>query len=306
MAESNKILLESGTNELEIVEFSVGESLYGINIAKVREIINADIGLVPVPDAHKSIDGAINLRGKIIPVINLARHLNTAVEFNKKTNRIIISEFNKIVVGFLVCSVARIHRLSWKQVEQPSDMLQSEDGYAVGIVKIEERVIFLLDFEKVAASINPAAGISKPGNDYMPTPSNIDRSTKTILVAEDSSFIRGMMLDYLARAGYKIIEAHNGIIAWEILNKAVGECSSGDIAEKINLVITDIEMPQMDGLHLIKRIREEKLLKKLPCVAFSSMITEELSRKCKAVGSNAEISKPEIEKLIQIVDEYVL
>ncbi|MCA9400445.1 MAG: chemotaxis protein CheV [Candidatus Omnitrophica bacterium] len=301
------ILLEAGTNELEIVEFSIKGALYGINIAKVREIIKADIDLVQVPDSHSSLEGAINLRGKIIPVINLAKHLGEKNETDKKISRIIISEFNQITVGFLVDSVARIHRISWKKVEKPSEMLQTEGGYAVGIVRIENRVLFLLDFEKIAADVNPKSGIrdAKTTN-FTPGLVNIDRSTKVVLVAEDSEFIRGMMLDYLNKAGYKTITANNGEEAWAKISAIINANGFNDIANHLHLMITDIEMPQMDGLHLIKRVKENPHTKKLPCISFSSMISTELSQKCKSVGSDAEISKPEIEKLVSVVDQKVL
>ncbi|MCK5579813.1 MAG: chemotaxis protein CheV [Candidatus Omnitrophica bacterium] len=306
--DSNKqaILLESGTNELEIVEFAIADALYAINIAKVREIIKADIDLVSVPDAHNSIEGAINLRGKIIPVINLAKHLNEELKFEKKINRIIIAEFNKLTVGFLVSSVAKIHRLSWRQVEQPSDMLQTEGGYAVGIIKINEKVLFLLDFEKITANINPNAGIVAPKiARFEPAEIGIDRSTKVVLVAEDSEFTRGMIIDYLTEAGYKILVAHNGEEAWSHIEAAINSSSFARISDYINLVITDIEMPQVDGLHLIKRIKDEKKSRSLPCIAFSSMITPELTFKCKQVGADGEIAKPDIGILIDLVDSKV-
>jgi two-component system, chemotaxis family, chemotaxis protein CheV len=300
------ILLEAGTNELEIVEFSIGEALYGINIAKVREIIKADIDLVPVPDSHPSIQGAINLRGAIIPVVNLAQHLKVNVPFDKKVNRIIIAEFNKIVIGFLVSAVARIHRISWKEVEQPSQMLQTEQGYAVGIVKIQERVIFLLDFEKISSHINPRAHIQAPKSDDYGAPAAVDRASKRILIAEDSDFIRRLIIDHLHKAGYNTEVATNGEEAWAKLSTVAMSAEIEKVEQYYNLMVTDIEMPQMDGLHLIKRVKSDPKLRRLPCIAFSSMITKELVLKCKSVGSDGEISKPEIAQLVELVDSKVL
>ena len=300
------ILLEAGTNELEIVEFSIAGALYGINIAKVREIIKADLDLVPVPDAHPSIEGAINLRGNIIPVVNLARHLKVDVPFDKKVNRIIIAEFNKIIIGFLVSAVARIHRISWKSVEQPSQMLQTEQGYAVGIVKIENRVIFLLDFEKISSHINPRANIHSSVDADYGAPVAIDRSSKKILVVEDSEFIRTLIVDHLHKAGYNAETACNGEEGWNKLAACASAPGFERIEQYFNLMITDIEMPQMDGLHLIKKVKEQPLLKRLPCIAFSSLITKELILKCKSVGSDAEISKPEIGMVVSLADAKCL
>ncbi|MEI8011733.1 MAG: chemotaxis protein [Candidatus Omnitrophota bacterium] len=300
------ILLEAGTNELEIVEFSIGEAFYGINIAKVREIIRADIDLVPVPDSHPSIAGAINLRGSIIAVINLARHLKVDLPFEKKISRIIIAEFNKITVGFWVGSVARIHRISWKDVEQPSQMLQTEQGYAVGIIKIHEKVIFLLDFEKISSHINPRAHLSVPRADEYSAPAAIDRASKKILVVDDSDFIRRIIIEHLHAAGYSTESTINGDEAWQKLNAAASQPDFECVERYYHLMVTDIEMPQVDGLHLIKRVKEHARLKRLPCIAFSSLITKELIWKCKSVGSDGEISKPEINQLVALVDSKVL
>jgi two-component system chemotaxis response regulator CheV len=301
------ILLESGTNELEIVEFSVDDSNYAINIAKVCEIIKADIEIVPVPDAHQSIDGAINIRGKIIPVINLGRYLKNAPIEDKTDSRIIVSEFNKMTVGFWVTAVARIHRLSWKQVEPPSEMLQTEQGYAVGVIRIKEKVLFLLDFEKIAVHINPRSSMDSDERISKISDTNKHiRASKVILIAEDSDFIRNMLDKVLRDAGYKTMTASNGGEIWEYLTVALKDPTFTKIEDVYSLLITDIEMPQVDGLHLIKRIKGNPQLRKMPCIAFSSMITEKIRLKCKSVGCDGEIAKPEIENLVKLVDKLSL
>ena len=295
------ILLESGTNELEIVEFSLGEEFYGINVAKVREIIRASVGIVPVPDAHPSISGVINLRGKIIPVVHLAKHLKIETQYDPKRSRIIIAEFNQLQAGFWVNHVTRIHRLSWKQVEAPSSLIQSKKGYAVGVVKLTDRVLFLLDFEKISSDINPETGIRDSRDAHFEAADvPFDRSQKQILIAEDSAFIRDMLSQYVQEAGYRVTAVSNGEEAWTCLNESLRR------GQTYHLVITDIEMPQMDGLHLIKRIKDDARLANVPCVVFSSMITEDLSVKCRKVGAVAQISKPEIDGLVRLVDQHVL
>ena len=149
------ILPQPGTKELEIVEFLMGAEYFGINVTKVREIIRGNCQLVPIPDCPPSIIGVVNLRGKIIPVVDLALHLHIDIKRGVRENRIIIAEFNQMTVGFLVSAVTRVHRLSWKQVESPQALIQTKNAYTIGIIKIEERIIFLLDFEKIASVINP-------------------------------------------------------------------------------------------------------------------------------------------------------
>lgn len=140
---------------IEIIEFCLGEEYYGIDVREVREIIKASTGIVPVSGTHASISGVINLRGKIIPVINLSRHFDVHAEYNLKKSRIIVSEFNQVFVGFWVHRVTRIHRILESQIEPPSDLVQFKGGYIMGVTRIEERILFLLDFEKIVSDINP-------------------------------------------------------------------------------------------------------------------------------------------------------
>ena len=157
-------ILSGAENQgLKIVEFCVGDCHYGINVTKIREIIRYPDDIVAIPDSHDSLEGAINLRGRIIPVINLERHLKTSVASDKKISRIVVSEFNQMVIGFLVSSVTRIHQLSQRQVEAPSDLVQSRGEYALAIIKIDDRILFLLDFEKIAADITLPRGHAQDG-----------------------------------------------------------------------------------------------------------------------------------------------
>lgn len=301
----SNIVDETRSSELEIVEFAVGNNVYGINIAKVREIINANIELVPIPAAHPSIYGAINLRGSIIPVVDLAGHLKISIAPNPATNRIIVAEFNKIVVGFLVSSVARIHHLSWKSVEAPSDMMTTEQSYTAGIVKVQNKVIFLLDFEKIAYHINPRAHIREPrSGQYNGVAFN--RAAKKILVVDDSDLSRRLIFDHLKEAGYQIETAIHGEDAWNKLSALLKQPGFERVESFYNIMVTDIEMPQLDGLHLIKRIKDDPRLRRLPCIAFSSIISKEMVQQCRNAGADGEISKPEIGELVDLVDAKIL
>jgi Chemotaxis signal transduction protein len=298
--EKNKgILLESGTNEFEIIEFSVGNISYGINVAKVREIIN----LVPVtamPNSHAYIDGIFTLRGKIMPLVNLATCLHND-KAQAAAAKIIVAEMNSVYIGFKVDEVSRIHRISWNQMEPAPNIADSER--VIGVVKMENRLIVLLDFEKILAEVNPE--ISKKLS-VVPVSSeelvNV-RKTKSILVAEDSHMLRELLINTLNTAGYNTIFAENGQEAWDKLE--VIAASGRPLTEQIQMVITDIEMPKMDGHHLIKRIKEDRDLQELPVIIFSSLINEEMRRKGAALGAYAQITKPEIRQLIDIVDKKI-
>ena len=298
MEDNKGILLESGTNEFEIIEFSVGGVYYGLNVAKVREVINA-VPVTFIARSHPNLDGVFTLRSRVMPLVNLARALKappTSDDF-----KIIVCEINNFHVGFKVDAVYRIHRISWTQME-PAPHIAGSD-LVVGIVKMAERMIILLDFEKILADVNPemnkkmtAVPTSTP--DLMKI-----RQQKTILIAEDSRMLRDLLLGTLHTAGYNTVSNENGQEAWDKLEAMV----EGDapVTDTIQMIITDIEMPQMDGHHLTKRIKSHPRLKELPVVIFSSLINEEMRLKGEALGAYAQVTKPEIEQLIGIVDQKI-
>jgi len=298
MQNDKGILLETGTNEFEIIEFSVGNVYYGINVAKVREIINP-VSVTRVVNMHPYVDGIFTLRGKVMPLVNLARCLSS--NETAGDHKVIVCEINNVFIGFKADNVSRIYRISWTQMEPAPPMAGSD--LVVGIVKMDNRLIILLDFEKILSEINPE--INKKMS-TLPTaaPDLVQlRKSRTILIAEDSHMLRELLLNTLQTAGYNTIAEETGQQAWDKLI----ELSSAEkpIEEYIQLVITDIEMPQMDGHHLTKKIKEDEKLKNLPVVIFSSLINEEMRRKGEALGAYAQVTKPEIEQLIGIVDKKI-
>ena len=300
MDNKQSILLESGTNEFEIVEFTVGEVIYGINVAKVREVINT-VPVTKMPNAHKFVDGVFTLRGKVIPLVNLARCLNATS--SDSSSRIIVSELNNHYVGFLVDEVSRIHRISWTALEPAPNIVNSK--LVVGIIKMTDKMVILLDFEKIIAEINPE--VNQAYQNIVKAPEDIlaKRATKTILVAEDSHMLRDLLIDTLHRAGYtNIVGSVDGLDAWNKLENFTKD--NTPIEKNVQLVITDIEMPQMDGHHLLKKMQASPKYEHVPVFIFSSLINEENRRKGEALGAKIQVSKPQIDELIKHVDEYIL
>lgn len=298
MDEKKGILLESGTNEFELIEFIIGKTSYGINVAKVREVIN---GIAPtfIPQMHPFVKGVFSLRGKVIPLISLAKSLG--LEESEAAQRIIVCELNNVFVGFLVDDVSRIHRISWTKMETPPAVGGSE--VATGIVKMDDRMIILLDFERIVAEINPEIKRKLSEIPVANLESAASRGAKRLLIAEDSKMLRELLQHTLSAAGYtQLILKENGKEAWEYLESDI---ASAQQSGAIDLVITDIEMPQMDGHHFLKRIKEHPLLNALPVVIFSSLIHEEMRRKGEGLGASAQITKPEIAKLITILDQLL-
>jgi len=295
------ILLESGTNELEIVEFGVAENKFGINVIKVKEIINP-VPLTKVPHSHPYIEGIMELRGEILPVIDVAKALGLPPSDHPAHDKFIVTEFNKQKVVFHVHTVNQIHRISWKQIEKPSQIYQGLENQIIGVVKLQAGIILLLDFEKIIVDINPDSGINV---NLIKKLGKRERSNKKLIVAEDSPLLRKLLHDTLAEAGYVNIEFfENGEDALCYLLSVIETGKS--IEEEVQLVITDIEMPQMDGHHLTRRIREDERLKTLPVVVFSSLITDDLRHKGEMVGATAQVSKPEITELVKTIDEHIL
>lgn len=302
MVGSNDILLESGTNELEILIFKVDKSYFGINIAKVKEVINyCDITVIP--NVHPCISGLIKPRDTIIVAINLPKYLN--LSFNKTTDKgfFIITHFNKITMAFQVSSVVGIKRLSWGDIESPdTDIYGGVDSSISGIVKSSDNLITILDFEKIVFDISPKTGIQASEIQKLGPRKERDNP---ILIVEDSQMLVKVLEESIRNAGYNNLTiVSNGKEAWDLLENAK-ENKDKNIKDIFSCVITDIEMPQMDGHHLTKRIKEDNILKEIPVIIFSSLIDEEMIRKGKRLGANAQITKPEICKLVEIIDGMI-
>ncbi|WP_144509446.1 chemotaxis protein [Bacillus sp. FJAT-22090] len=301
MNDHKGILLESGTNELEIVEFQVGSNKFGINVIKVKEIIQP-IPVTFIPHAHPHVEGIVQLRGEVLPVVNMSKVLGIPEGNKSEQEKYIVAEFNKQRVVFHVDNVTQIHRISWEQIEKPSDIYQGGTSHVIGVIKRENEMVLLLDYERIIVDINPESGINV---DSVKKLGERERSNKKVVVAEDSPLLRKLLHDTLNEAGYVNLEFfENGKDALGYLESL--EKVSPDVAEHVQIVVTDIEMPQMDGHALTRRIKENNFLSKLPVLIFSSLITDDLRHKGDQVGAEDQISKPEIAELVLKIDQFIL
>lgn len=298
VANETGILLESGTNELELLEFVVGSQHYGINVAKINELCPY-VEPTLVPNSHEYIEGIFMPRERIITVVNLAKALGIQVSPDNSKDMYIITNFNRIHTAFHVNGVLGIHRVSWSDIVKPdSTISRSGKGVATGITKIDGKIIIVLDFEKIVTEINPETGLKLSEIDAMGERSRHDCP---ILLAEDSPLLLEMLKKCLTKAGYThLIPTTNGLEAWNTLDRMMNE--GGVIGQDVALVITDIEMPQMDGHHLTKKIKSDERFNGLPVVIFSSLVNDEMKRKGEALGVDAQLSKPEIGKLVHQLD----
>ncbi len=293
-----KILLENGTNELEVLEFVVDGNSYGINVAKIKEIIPYQ-AVTPVPNSHPSVEGIFMPRDAMITAIDLRNCLQRGE--SQEGGLFIITSFNKLDIAFHVDAVIGIHRVSWVDIIKPGATVStSDEGISTGIIKIDGKLIIILDFEKIISDINPETGLKITEIDALGVRSG---NAVPILIAEDSVLLRKLIVDSLHKAGYdNIIKAENGQEAWEVITDAKAR---GFLDEEIKLVITDIEMPLMDGHRLTKLIKSDDAVKHIPVVIFSSLVNDEMRKKGEMLGADAQLSKPEIGNLVRVIDQLL-
>mgnify|MGYP001859445709 CR=1 FL=1 len=294
------ILLETGTNEIEIMEFTIDGNLFGINVAKVREIMMS-APVRPMPHSHPAVEGIFKPRDTVITVVDLPKYLNGTEGPKGQKDLFIITNFNKIFIAFRVHTVVGISRISWRDIQKPDSTVSGgAEGVATGIAQCGDDLVTILDFEKITADIAPQTSIQMSEIDEL---GERKRSDRPIWVAEDSILLTQMIREALTRAGYTNLSMFpNGAELWDALQPLREE---EDLDDRVALIITDLEMPQMDGHHLTKRIKEDKYLKHIPVVIFSSLISEEMRRKGKEVGADEQLSKPEIGHLIGILDQLL-
>lgn len=280
----------------------MGAQRYGVNVAKVREVIRGETPSEP-PRMHPSIIGVINKRGQLIPLVDLGKHLGmdpvNVAEIAEA--RIIVTEFNGMAVGFVVEDVERIHRLGWDRVKSLPDMGDREDGInystCTGIIQLEEYLLLMVDFESITDSIRME---DKLHITHVENELGVDRSSVSIVMAEDSAFMRDAIGTVFDTSGYTRFEIFpDGAQAWNAIRGAAESDDTPDI------VISDIEMPGMDGLRLTKEIKADARLAHIPVVLFSSLITPENRKKGEQVGADLQISKPELLDIVKIVDRFI-
>lgn len=293
------ILLESGTGEVEILEFVINNKHYGINVIKVKEVLETD-NLTKLPQAPPTIAGLILNRDEIITLVNLKYVLEKNSEVSKQ-NTIILCEFNKSRVAFNIDRVVGTHRIGWDRITKPDNLFA--DSLVIGNIILNDKILFLLDFEKIVTDINPKVGISE---ERIENVEYKDRSNIKLMLADDSFLIRSLLKDTLTKAGFSNLSFFDdGEQALNYLYD-LEEKKKEKFIEEVQILITDIEMPRMDGHTLTRKIKEHKILKNLPVIIFSSLITDDLSHKGVSVGANAQMSKPEIDNLVKLIDEIMI
>jgi len=308
MAKS-EILLESGTNEFEVVEFFLDEeapqpghpsrTYYGMNVAKVLEIIRMP-ELTDMPDvSHPSVMGAFDLRSEIVPLINLSQWVGKTLRTSSGL-KVIVTEFNQVITSFLVSGVTRIYRLNWDNVKAPNLQLSALTSNSItGIVRLDGKIVFLLDLEKIVAKLNEQSMVNTAPSAEVKK--ELEGKSFKALIADDSTMVRNMVFNMLSENNFEVAPFENGKEAWAYLESLKGKISNEGTPLSVlpDIAILDIEMPLIDGHHLTKRIKEDPVLKDIPVLLCSSIISESLYHKGVAVGADAQISKAQIGELVE-------
>lgn len=302
---AQEILLDSGTNEVEILEFFLGEQSFGINVAKVTQIVALDdLEFTSVPDRSDSYLGVLLWHGQTIPFIDLSVALRRRKIERSERPIVLVTRFNDVTNGFLISGVNYIHRVGWDQIDPPSSIIEKNSSTITGSVHIDDRDILLIDFEYIVADIFPETKMShKMGESNLTE--NLAREDVRLVFAEDSTFVRRNVTALLAKVGYRNVKTfENGQDAYEYLSdlKKKTDASGNELTDLVNLVVTDIEMPRMDGLTLCKKLKKELGFDTVPVALFSSLIDDQMGQKCKEVGADVYISKPKINELVSLID----
>ena len=296
------ILLETGTNELEILEFVISGNSYGINVAKITELMQIQ-EVQEMPLAHPCVEGVFQPRNEVYTIVDLAKYLGLGPSEDVGKDIFIITNFNLMNIAFHVHAVESIFRISWQDIEKPDSIIYGgQEGVVTGIAKVNDRIISILDFEKITFDISPDTGIDL---DDVKHYEGTDKQDIPIVVAEDSALLRKLLTEALHTAGYtNLFVLNNGEEAWEHLCR-IKQSGVADIRTKVRCIITDIEMPRMDGHRLTKLIKNDPVFMDVPVIIFSSLIDENMQKKGLEVGADSQLSKPEIGELVGIIDRII-
>ncbi len=292
---SGAVRLEKNSNELKLLIFRLGKTLFGVNVSRVREVIERT-KTISLPYAHPAVEGVFKLRDEVITLVKLGQYFNmTGEEIKRGEGAIIIVEFNHNRYGILVDSVEEIKTSTWKDIEPPADFLIDSGAPLTGITKVNDKTILIADFEKITEEI---LGI-KGANDPEVIPDNADwKHQIKIILADDSSTLRRSMTKVLNKFGYdNITICNNGQQAWDTVQRMHREEQA-----PADIVISDIEMPLMDGLRLASLIKEDQSLGNTPIILFSSLVNKENMEIGRKAGADAQVSKPESVELIHALE----
>ncbi|MCE5312581.1 MAG: chemotaxis protein [Nitrospiraceae bacterium] len=312
-------VLKVGTNELEVIVFRMYSSLpdgtiesqeYGINVAKVREIIPIPV-LTKVPDMPVYAEALAHVRGEVVPIVDLGKwmKIDPPAQMHIKP-KVVVLEMLATTIGMIVHDVERIRRIKWTQIQPPPALLQAKhSGRVTGVTKLEERedapLLLILDLESVISEIGMLSTKKESAAGEMAHVS--ERKFKgTVLIADDSAVARRILRDILEGIGLHVMEAIDGSKALDILNDFAVRAGDNPVTDYLQLIISDVEMPEMDGLTFTKNVKSNDKLKNIPIIINTSLSGEENKEKAKLVGADSYMVKFDSSVIISEVDKLLV
>ncbi len=293
------ILLEAGTNEMELLVFRLDKVPFGINVAKVREIIQRT-ETIRIPHSPAAVEGSFKLRDRVLTLVNLGSFFRMEGDNTQSgEGMIIVVEFNNLICGILVDTVEVIYRLSWDQINPPSQYLMNIQAPVTGTAQVEGETVLIADFESIVGSILGLESAIIEDQDIQED--SVTKKDLRVLVVDDSTILRKSLTKILNKHGYhNLVVCSDGQEAWETINERKDQPNGA-----FDVIVSDIEMPRMDGMHLTSKIKQDPDLKQIPVILFSSLINKENAKKCEAVGADAWINKPDGEVMVQKIEELL-
>jgi len=289
----------AGENRMELLLFTLGgKQKFGINVFKVQEVIHCP-ELTRVANGDQIISGITNIRGKTITVLDLAKAIGGKPVENIKDSYVIVTEFNKTVQGFLVTSVDRIVNMKWADIKAPPNGL-GRDNFMTAVTQVDDELVEIIDVEKVLSKMldvsttlrNDLNNIAHAGNE-----------TIKVLVVDDSSVARNQIKRTLEQMGIDTMLAKNGREGLNLLKKMVED--GQPIKQKLDVIISDIEMPEMDGYSLTMEIRKHELLKDIPVILHTSLTGQFNSKMVEQVGADSFVPKFHADTLAEEVKSFI-
>lgn len=292
----------AGTNKLEILMFSLGkdartnrDETFGINVFKVREVMRIP-PITRAPEMPASVEGMVSLRGVLVPVIDLAKYIG--IEGSGKPEIMIVTEYNGQTQGFLVSAVDNILRLDWSAMRVPPAMLLAElGGLVTAITELKDgRLVMMIDVEKVLSETSHFGSDEVIFKGVQPL-----GKERTVFFADDSSVARQQIQRTLDAMQVNSIAAINGREAWDELSKLAdnADVASKPLKNSLQVILTDVEMPEMDGYMLTRKIKADKRFSGIPVLMHSSLSGSSNQQLGKTVGVDEYVAKFEPQKLAQ-------
>lgn len=293
----------------EVAEFILGSQSFGINGSKIKQLVPLEgVTISKPPLDHPAVLGVFVFRGKTVPLIALNSYLHLPPSESSPRQVVVVTEFNEMTSAFIADGVSRIHRKAWSDFHPLSSYLATQAPQVLGTITIEGREILVLDLEQIVGEIFPASIMNYDEKSLAQRPHHHCRDEAVIFFAEDSFIIRTQLVKVLRAAGYNHVRSFdNGKAALVAIQQVTSQAAGGSEPQEPQptLLISDIEMPQMDGLVLCQNVKQEMKLP-LPVIMFSSLINDQIAKKCRAVGADAWVSKPQTQKLLELVDGFCL